>query len=125
MSRYASFLTDDDDEDDGDDESDGYKSSPACSRTYSIVSNDKNDVSSTTHIGDDDIIEYRRSALKIENSNNRQLFDIAISTFKLIKTNREFQLKLTELKDDTTKFLNSILDNPENHLIKESLKAYI
>lgn len=62
------------------------------------------------------------STTKISNSNTRHLLDIAIATFKLIKKNKEFQMKISELQSDTTNFLNSILENPENHLMKERLK---
>jgi hypothetical protein len=48
--------------------------------------------------------------------------EIAISTLKLIKMNREFQHKLMELSNESTNLLNSVLENPENHSMKERFK---
>lgn len=72
----------------------------------------------------DDIISKITSLSKSSNSDESKtvLLDIAIATLKLIKRNREFQSKLTELQSDTANLLNSVLENPENHLMKDRFK---
>lgn len=91
-----------------------------CNRNYAIAINDSNVTSSTTHI--DDMVKKISSTMKISNGNTRQLFDIAMSTFRLVKINQEFQLKLRELQMDTKNFIDSVMENPENQSIKEQLK---
>ena len=58
---------------------------------------------------------------KISNANTRQMFELAIATFPLVRTNKEVEVKLRELQTDTRNLLKSILDNPENKEIKERL----
>lgn len=91
-----------------------------CNRDYAIAINDSNVTSSTTHL--DDMVKKISSTMKISNGNTRQLFDIAMSTFRLVKKNQEFQLKLRELQMDTKNFIDSVMENPENQSIKEQLK---
>lgn len=94
-----------------------------CKHDYTISIDDTNVTSSTTHL--DDMVKKITSTMKISNANTRQLFDMAVSTFKLIKKNQEFQIKLRELQMDTKNFIDSIMENPENQLIKEQLKLLI
>lgn len=58
---------------------------------------------------------------KISNANTRQMFELARATFKLVRTNKEVEIKLRELQMGTRSLLKSILDNPENKEIKERL----
>jgi uncharacterized membrane protein YpjA len=94
-----------------------------CKRDYTISIDDSNVTSSTTHL--DDMVKKITSTMKISNANTRHLFDIAMTTFKLIKKNQEFQIKLRELQMDTKNFIDSIMENPENQSIKEQLKLII
>lgn len=69
----------------------------------------------------EDVVE-KYTCTKISNANTRHLLEIAVSTFRLARKNKEFQMKLSELQMDTRNFLKSILENPENKEIKERLK---
>ncbi|XP_070500098.1 uncharacterized protein Cipc [Chironomus tepperi] len=94
-----------------------------CKRDYTISIDDSNVTSSTTHL--DDMVKKITSTMKICKPNTRHLFDVAMSTFKIIKKNQEFQIKLRELQMDTKNFIDSIMENPENQSIKEQLKLLI
>lgn len=58
---------------------------------------------------------------KISNAHTKQMFELAIATFRLVRTNKQVEIKLKELQTDTRNLLKSILDNPENKEIKERL----
>ncbi|KAL7038565.1 hypothetical protein ACKWTF_009607 [Chironomus riparius] len=94
-----------------------------CKRDYTISIDDSKVSSSTTHL--DDMVKKITSTMKISNANTRHLFDVAVSTFKLIKKNQEFQMRLRELQMETKNFVDSIMENPENQSIKEQLKLLI
>jgi hypothetical protein len=85
-------------------------------------SNGAENITSTMRV--DDFIHKITSISKITNSNasTRHLLEITVATLKIAKRNREFQLLLTELQSDTANFLNSVLENPENHSMKEHFK---
>ncbi|KAG5682515.1 hypothetical protein PVAND_011864 [Polypedilum vanderplanki] len=91
----------------------------SCTQNYPVTLKSR-----TTTMRIDEIINKITSISKLSNSNTNTkcLLNIAIATLKLIKKNQEFQIKLTELQSDTTNLLNSVLENPENHSIKEQLK---
>jgi hypothetical protein len=60
---------------------------------------------------------------KISNSSTKCLFDLTISTVQLVRKNQELQMKIFELQSDTRKFIDSIMTNPENHLLKRHLEV--
>jgi guanylate kinase len=62
---------------------------------------------------------------KNSNANTRLLLEIAISTFSLAKKNREIQERLKELKTDTKKLIESVLENPENESVRDQLQFVI
>ena len=70
----------------------------------------------------DDMIEKITPTMKISNADTRNLFDIALTTFKLVKRNQEIQMRIRELQMETKSFVDSVMENPENRWIKEQLK---
>uniref|UniRef100_A0A182QT02 Uncharacterized protein n=1 Tax=Anopheles farauti TaxID=69004 RepID=A0A182QT02_9DIPT len=53
-------------------------------------------------------------------NNHKGLFDIALKTVKLIRRNQELQLRLAQLQEETSAFIDSVMANPEN----ESLRSH-
>lgn len=92
-----------------------------CENNYTISIDERGITSSAMHV--DDVFKKIITTTKISNANTKHLFDIAISTFKLVKKNQEFQLKLRELQTDTKNFITSIMENPENQSIKDQFKV--
>ena len=70
----------------------------------------------------DDMIEKITPTMKISNADTKNLFDIALTTFKLVKRNQEIQMRIRELQMETKSFVDSVMENPENRWIKEQLK---
>ncbi|XP_061497310.1 location of vulva defective 1 isoform X1 [Anopheles gambiae] len=52
--------------------------------------------------------------------NHKGLFDIALKTVKLIRRNQELQVRLAQLQEETSAFIDSVMANPEN----ESLRSH-
>uniref|UniRef100_A0A182J8U7 Uncharacterized protein n=1 Tax=Anopheles atroparvus TaxID=41427 RepID=A0A182J8U7_ANOAO len=51
-------------------------------------------------------------------NNHKGLFDIALKTVKLIRRNQELQLRLSQLQQETTAFIESVMANPENESLR-------
>lgn len=64
-----------------------------------------------------------RTTEKITNASTKNLFDITIRTIKLIKRNQELHTKLSQLQSDTKTFFKSIMENPENQMLRNQYKA--
>ncbi|CAO1406417.1 unnamed protein product [Diamesa tonsa] len=58
----------------------------------------------------------------ISNSDTKYLIDITVKTITLFKKNKELQMKLSELQSDTRNFIDSVIKNPENQLLKNQLE---
>lgn len=61
---------------------------------------------------------YNRTAEALKVSG---LMDITMKTAELLKKNKQLQNELDMLKKDSREFLQTVLDNPENHHLRDTL----
>lgn len=96
----------------------GNRSQKIIKNAFSASSNNMHHTNASSRLKD---VVKKFKSTKISNANTRQMFELAIATFQLMRTNKEVEIKLRELQTDTRNLLKSILDNPENKEIKERL----
>lgn len=53
------------------------------------------------------------------------LMDITMKTAELLKKNKELQKEMDKLKRDSKEFLQTVLDNPENHQIRDTYFSHL
>lgn len=56
-------------------------------------------------------------------NNTKGLFDIALKTVKLIRRNQELQMRLAQLQQETSAFIESVMANPENESLRNQMHA--
>lgn len=118
----ASFSVYDDDGDDGY-EADSNDDSEVSDKFHHFVEINKLGKILYTRHYDSIMQKITSETTKISNSSTKCLFDLTISTIQLVKRNQELQMKIFELQSDTRKFIDSIMTNPENRLLKRHLES--
>lgn len=53
------------------------------------------------------------------------LMDITMKTADLLKKNKQLQTEMDNLKKDSSSFLQSVLENPENHHIRDTFFQHL
>lgn len=53
---------------------------------------------------------------------NHGLLEIAVRTVQLIQRNQQLQAKLSQLQAETRAFITSVMANPENRELRESIE---
>lgn len=80
----------------------------------------KEDLSGLELQSPSDGLKYKRYNKTAEALKMSGLMDITMKTADLLKKNKQLEIEIDLLKKDSKDFLQSVLDNPENHLIRDT-----
>lgn len=80
----------------------------------------KEDLSGVELQPSSDGLKYRRYNKTAEALKMSGLMDITMKTADLLKKNKQLEKEIDLLKKDSKDFFQSVLDNPENHIIRDT-----